>query len=278
MDPRAPIPVDAAPGGNAQSTIKVEHKDYTLTDYNIPTGLGKFTAKYFPAWGVMAVRVKCKFTFKDGLKYGGTIDDGSPGGQAVMAPAPWLPDDAAKWKETFLAQTSTFWTLNHLFVCTKKGRESLRAMVSVKFEEATAQDSSLEVMNLQVFNGDTRNDVAARSCVRHNMGELGRADLDNMVARHEAGHMLGLGDEYFEAGKGPKVDHSSLVEKEFGYQVLRGDKGDEPSIMNKSVTGTKVLQEHGVIFLDALRTMTKEDKLTWAFGSFASPVDVTPEE
>jgi hypothetical protein len=72
------------------------------------------------------------------------------------------------------------------------------------------------------------------------------------VGAHEAGHMLGLGDEYPEEGAPDKVKHSDLVQAEFGHEVTRGTS-DPDSVMHGGVI---VKQEHGVTMLDALRKLT----------------------
>lgn len=81
---------------------------------------------------------------------------------------------------------------------------------------------------------------------------------DHPVAVHEFGHLLGFDDEYEAPGKPGYAGHSELVRAEFGYGVPRLDsKRQDPfkdSIMFRH--GGAVLVEHGVIFLDALRSIT----------------------
>ena len=78
--------------------------------------------------------------------------------------------------------------------------------------------------------GDTRKSRVKRPSKKH--GKPGQATLDSedlvqyegqTPAYHEAGHMLGLGDEYpGKKFKGKAPAHSKLVEAEFGKGVLRG--------------------------------------------------------
>ena len=64
--------------------------------------------------------------------------------------------------------------------------------------------------------------------------------------------MLGLDDEYYEKGRVEgEVAHSPLVEKQFGHKVFAGQTPE--SIM---AGGLKILPEHGVIFLEALKQVT----------------------
>jgi hypothetical protein len=85
-------------------------------------------------------------------------------------------------------------------------------------------------------------------------------DIQDDTAAHEFGHMLGLGDEYELPGESAEAAHSQLVEREFGYPVPRMPAGREDqfreSIMYSSEEG-KVLPEHGVIFLEAMRKITR---------------------
>ena len=82
--------------------------------------------------------------------------------------------------------------------------------------------------------------------------------------------MLGLGDEYHDADDEPgqKAWHSGLVEREFGHEVIKG-KADPESIM---AGGSKVLPEHGVTLLEALRAIVPE--ATW--GHEAKPPKRVP--
>lgn len=86
------------------------------------------------------------------------------------------------------------------------------------------------------------------------------------VITHELGHTFGLGDEYVEAGKpeyaaGMPTDHSKLAKAMLGKTVTHGANPD--SIM---AGGSSILPEHGVTFLEALRTVTR---LAWDFGPAA---------
>jgi hypothetical protein len=88
--------------------------------------------------------------------------------------------------------------------------------------------------------------------------ELNQGDIEGVhpLVAHEAGHMLGLGDEYQEKNvpEGKRAYHSDLVKAEFGAEVIRG-KADPDSIMAQS-GAQKVLPLHGVVFLKAIKQVT----------------------
>ena len=82
----------------------------------------------------------------------------------------------------------------------------------------------------------------------------------NGVATHEFGHMLGLDDEYEEQGKPKEARHSEWVKEEFGYGVSRppSEAQFRESIM--FATAGKVLPEHGVAFLQAMKRITQVEE------------------
>jgi hypothetical protein len=83
-----------------------------------------------------------------------------------------------------------------------------------------------------------------------------------LTLMHEMGHVFGLGDEYVDAKKpeyarGSPTEHSKLAKEMLNKDVAHG--GDDESIM---AAGNKILPQHGVTFLDALRKVTG---LRWEF-------------
>jgi hypothetical protein len=268
----SPTPVDAAPGDKSETTLKaITKKDVYLWGPKMaPTGSGGFSAILQPAHGRMTVTVKCRFNFKPG---GRTVfvPDPDTGGKTTRAEmdynTPWPDGEPERWKAKFFAQASEFWSDAFVFRCTKEGFEWLHAIVRVNFVEASPGDNNT-VVESDVYYGDHPNLTSScggedRSCVGGLNATLHRDIVDDMAARHEAGHMIGLGDEYAESGKPSEAKHSALVEQEFGHKVIRGTC-DPESIMNDSHHGTKVLRDHGVVLLYVLRDMTKEEQLTWA--------------
>lgn len=272
-DPQSPsptrpydvIPLQAAPGKDAKNVVAFRSKTYPWGPEAPPTKTGVFSAVYKPYACILEVVVACKFTFiagdvvvtkknpSTGELY--TAKEKGPG---------WTEAEKESWKETFMSQASQFWTGSHRFNCTSRGFESLYAVPHVIFCEAVPED--VKPMQIHVYSSSNKeHEIACKdqftSCVLGMSSYLLRDSVNDMTARHEAGHMLGLGDEY--AGS-PKVeaDHSALVEKEFGHKVIPGKVNtaggqlDQASIMCDSARGTKILPEHGVVLLEVLRTST----------------------
>jgi hypothetical protein len=181
----------------------------------------------------------------------------------VDEPDNWDPEVVKNWKENFLTQSMN-WSSRFMFYCGKDWWENLTAFVMVNFSEAGATEQP----DLNVI---IHKDVAVDATnVRLHGGILEFNPFSkNIVIVHELGHVLGLGDEYIDkddpstAGQaGQPAAHSALVEKEFGYPVLRG-KWKKESIMALGPDGRDILIEHGVTFLEALRQITNMNE--WTF-------------
>ena len=86
--------------------------------------------------------------------------------------------------------------------------------------------------------------------------------------------MFGLGDEGVDKDTKPgeKAWHSDLVKAEFGHDVVRA-QGGPASIM--AATGAKVLPEHGVTFLEALKAATEMQE--WSHRPKAPKPKPAPE-
>lgn len=213
------------------------------------TGLGNFDALYEPKAGTLTVTVKCDFRFEDGKE--SDFEDTDEG----KAGAHW--DDKAKkaWKAEFLRRVSAFWSDRFVFHCTRDWWEDLQATVKVRFVETPKKDAHYVVHVKKVPELEDR-----RSKVRapKTHGKRGSAFLDSedliqndgqTPIYHEAGHMLGLGDEYPKKTDKP-VAHEKLVQAEFKHGVVR--KRDNRLMSD----GNEVRPEYGVTFLEALRAAT----------------------
>jgi hypothetical protein len=267
-------PIDAAPGDGGETTFVFKSQQYAKQDYVPSTRMGKFDVAYLPGRETLQISVRCRFAFITGRRMivlpHPTDPQNKPGTMAWADVEPMTNEEEARWKRIFLQQTSECWSLKHLFLCRKKGLESLRAIPIVRFVEALPKEAA--TFEVRVFKGE-HDDFQSRgthyrSSVKGTIARLGIGDIDDTTARHEAGHMLGLGDEYPEPQAAPEAIHSTLVEREFGYKVIRS-KIDPGSIMAK---GTRIMQEHGVVFLEALRSITKIDE--WFIPA---PVKLKPD-
>jgi hypothetical protein len=133
--------------------------------------------------------------------------------------------------------------------------------VDVQGEEIPAH---LEPFRTKVYRGDIPPGpcYGKGECVRkaEAMFTYETVEKGGEVAAHEFGHMLGLGDEYEEEGEPKEASHSEWVKAEFGYGVSRppSEARFRESIM---LGGTKrVLPEHGVAFLQAMRGITQVEE------------------
>ena len=222
---------------------------YEWLSYRPSTGIGNFDALYEPKAGTLTLTVKCDFRFEDGKE--SDFEDADEG----KAGAHW--DDKAKqaWKAEFLRRVSAFWSGRFVFHCTRDWWEDLQATANVRFVETPRKDAHFVVHVKKVPEfADRRSKVRApKSHAKRGAAFLDSEDLiqyeGQTPAYHEAGHMLGLGDEYPKKTAKP-VYHEKLVQAEFGHGVVR--KRDNRLMSG----GDEMRQEYGVTFLEALRAAT----------------------
>jgi hypothetical protein len=237
---------------------------YTSEDFQPSSGLGMFDATYFASTGTLDIVCKCSFNFIDG--------SATEFPTAAAADLTW--SDAAKedWKRRYLATVSSSWSGgNHTFHCQNDWWESLQASTSVRFIEVdSGEHFGIDVTKIP--SGAFRQSSVGAPRLGGLISGHGDFDSEDLTptnkpggtqvgAVHEAGHMLGLDDEY---GTGTP-SHSDLVEKEFGHAVTRGADG---RIMSG---GMDILPEHGVTFLEALKDATDMDE--WSTAQ-KSPRDI----
>jgi len=233
--------------------------EYVSRSWRPSTGFGNFDVCYSPKTGVLAITVKCKFWFRDGKPEDFDEEDEPRGWE-------WKPAELLKWKADFMRRVSAKWSDQFTFHCTRDGWEDLQAAVKVHFVESEEKDSHYELQVTKIPEAETR-----RSRVRkpkHNKrrakafldsGDLAqeeKGDYSQTVAFHEAGHMLGLGDEY---NKDVEPAHEKLVRAEFGHGVPRHRDG---RLMSQ---GDLIGPEYGVTFLEALRMITGVPE--WSFDA-----------
>jgi len=223
------------------------------------TGLGKFDVSYDPKTGVLDITVKCKFWFREG-KPEDFDEELEPRGWE------WKPDQLLKWKADFMRRVSAKWSDQFTFHCTRDGWEELQAAVKVHFVESEEKDAHYELQVSKIPETDSKQSRVRRP-PKHNArrgkafldsGDLAqeeKGDYSQTVAFHEAGHMLGLGDEY---NKDKKPAHEKLVQAEFGHGVPRHKDG---RLMSQ---GDLIGPEYGVTFLEALRMITG---IPWSFNA-----------
>ncbi|GAA6616024.1 DUF4157 domain-containing protein [Scytonema sp. NUACC26] len=235
-------------------------KTYASKNFQPTTGLGMFDAIYTPGSDrTLQIICKCKFNFVNG-----SVRDFP---KAYKGELTWNDrSEKDDWKTKFIQTASSTWSSgNHVFYCQKDWWENIIAKVSVKF---TVVDEG-EHFVLDVSKTQSRLDKSPVSKVKRpekgvffgysaGSAKLDSRDLEQtrksggtqIPAAHEAGHMLGLDDEYYDTQKPSEPKHSNLVQSEFGHGVARGSDG---RIMSG---GMDIKPEHGVTFLEALKEAT----------------------
>lgn len=261
-------------------------KEHTSNNFIPDTGLGMFDISYSAASGILTLTCKSKFNFIDGQR--DTYDPGQFD-NANDADFVWTEEAKEAWKARFLSECSGAWTGQHTFWAQKDWWESIKATTNVEFIAVeTGQHFTLNITKIPEHEDDggvgfARSSVGRPSKnwfggVNPGTGTFDSNDLTGtnkpggntpqMPAVHEAGHMLGLGDEY-EVRAGHVAQHDGLVHDEFGTSVV---VGSDDRIMSG---GNAMNNEHGVTFLNALRNATGMDE--WGFDrKDATPVPMNP--
>jgi hypothetical protein len=232
-------------------------------------GSGFFHVSYTPLAHQLVATVTVNFDFRDSdedrIEFT-DVDTPHPQQHNIHERLRWSADEEDRWRKRFTELVEQAWSV-HVLECHKPGWESLTAKVKVKVVETTSEpQADGRIFAVEVYRGDLPATAGGRSNVKRGRAQFTRGDVDSQsdgspLVIHEFGHMLGLGDEYLEPGQsGPQwARHSGLVEAEFGYGVPRLETRDDrfkDSIMFRSGTG-RILTEHGVLFLDAIRRITQ---------------------
>lgn len=241
---------------------------HTEKNFQSTTRLGMFDVTYDPASGQLTIEVRCNFKFVDGdvKRYPAAAPEELSWGDAAEA-----------WQQQFISIVSTAWTgAGYTFYCQRDWWELLSASVVVNIvASASNPHFNLEVKKIpKVYKGKPGFEQSSVTspivlpiigAINTGSGAFDSNDI-NLVdkgtgkqtpAIHEAGHMLGLDDEYKDSDSN-ESRHSDLVEDEFGHSVARDNDG---RIMS---TGNAMEPEHGVTFLEALKEATG---IEWATRS-----------
>ncbi|WP_270023570.1 hypothetical protein [Solirubrobacter phytolaccae] len=267
-------PATFTPQGYEEAMAKkAEFMDilYRRRDYRPSTGRGNFDVTYDAKGGRLVVTVRCHFNF-----LGGSESDYPDADPEELA---WDPKASAEWKTKFMELVSAKWSNTFTFHCTKPWWEDLKANVQIRFVE-DSKDPHYDLNITKIPEDEERGSSVTAPKWWQDKGKT-KFDSEDLrphdkaagtqrPAVHEAGHMLGLADEYpIKKGKKAKTAaHDLLVRTEFGHGVARKRDGRVMS------NGEDIEPEHGVTFIEALRvvTMMKE----WSFD--AKPPTPVPTE
>jgi hypothetical protein len=250
-------------------------QSHTAENYQSSTDIGLFDAIYEPGSGTLRIVVKCRFAFVNGsaAKYP----------TAKAEELTWADAESEQWKNNFISTVSSAWSGgNHIFYCEKPWWESLSAKVNVEFQAVDSGEHFAVSVTKIPPGAPPRTSSVTSPTVLPIIGATGpgSAEFDShdlsleqkragmqTPAIHEAGHMLGLDDEYGESGS---PDHSDEVESEFGHGVARKRDGRVMS------NGNDIQPEHGITFLLALKEATGMDEWTATMCPVPRPVPNRP--
>jgi hypothetical protein len=229
------------------------------------TGSGVFDVELDPP--LLILTVKCKFQYVPG--------SAAQFPKAKPEDLTWKKGEPETFEKAWFQAVNDFWKGGIFkFNCQRTGWEDLRAIVLPVFAPVDDKPHYTCTISKTPPGAGSffRSDVTRATWTVSGGGKVetshsgsasfGSRDLEyfkkpggkQRTAVHEAGHMLGLGDEYIDTAvghtAGKEASHSKLVEKQLGYKVVYGDT---ESIMSG---GEKVLEQHSVTFREALEAVS----------------------
>ena len=228
---------------------------YSKSSHQPSSGIGLFAADYVPATGTLKITVRCKFKFINGTR--------SDFPKAPKEELEW-GTKSDEWKKKFMGLISSKWSGNDKFFCQKDWWRSSSPASRWRWWRTRRIPISMEIMKIPKgeFRGSSVTSPVFGGTFGGGSAELDSEDIEfadkpggkQRGAVHEAGHMLGLDDEYKGHGISGffegEPDHADLVQSEFGHGVARGADG---RIMSG---GEDIKPEHGVTFLEVLKEIT----------------------
>jgi hypothetical protein len=255
-----PVPAPAPGAGSelAQYTDSMRERRAYQTrifekDPHAPsTGRGLFGAEL--GIGTLAITIRCSFDFEDASfwEYPNAPDEETE----------WQPGEADRWKATFMAQVRSVWSGQHTFHCQRDWWESEFANTDIEVVESAEnphfactvqkippKEFRTSSVSSPIFGGALGGGTADFDS--NDINSVPKAGGDQRASVHEAGHMLGLDDEYGDPDE--EVEHSDIVEDQGGGKVIRGADG---RIMSG---GEQVGTAHGSTFLEVLKEITHVD-------------------
>jgi hypothetical protein len=210
-----------------------------IADHQPSTHVGRFDIRLEPPH--MTLTVKVRF-----IPMGGRWD---PDDLQVKLPAfqrEWLQTASGFWRPGLF----TFWSQ-------RPGWEDVSVSVIPEFR--IAEPGEKEHVLIEVTNTDDNHGREHHSAVdnRRHVADFGTNDNQvrqhekgkRSTTAHEAGHLLGLGEEYVDGGvetTNVEASHSKLAQRQLGHPVHLG-KTD--SVMS---SGGRLLPQHSVTMREAL--------------------------
>ena len=225
---------------------------FTKDPHQPSTGIGLFAAQY--SNNTLKITVRCSFNFTNSwwIQYP----------RATAADRTWQPGESDRWKQTFMEQVRSVWSGQHTFHCQRDWWESEFANTDIEVVESAEnphfactvqkippREFRTSSVSSPIFGGMLGGGTADFDS--NDINSVPKAGGDQRASVHEAGHMLGLDDEYGDPDE--EVAHSDIVEDQGGGKVIRGADG---RIMSG---GEQVGTAHGSTFLEVLKEITHVD-------------------
>jgi hypothetical protein len=236
-------------------------KPITRERHQPSTGAGMFDVAWSPGEGRLTMTIRCHFRFHDSVVERRVDPKSDPHAPTMMdIVAKWDAAEIATWKTQFIQQATSVWKDTHTFHCQRDWWEGLTATTRVQIvDEPDTNPFKYHYLVTVHKRGSLDKGIAETVGVVKKQAEFGQEMFDDPMGKpigaHEAGHMLGLGDEYTGPTAGPLL-HDKLAKLQLGKEIVQG-KGDPESLMNN---GAKVLPEHGVTFFEALEKLKPDLK------------------
>lgn len=244
---------------------------HNLLNHLPSTGRGKFNAFYQPNQNKLLIAVKYDIKFLSGSK-----TDYSYASEDDLK---WGDEEKVTWESKMKSMLYNQWSNKFTFYCQKDYWEDLSASTSVVFYKDTANPHyNFEVTKIPKHKPD--GSLAFRGSAvtpPSNADDPTRAKLDSNDIEsydklhtganqqtpivHEAGHMLGLGDEYpTTSGSNYTTEDPDKMKDGYAHEHLADEMCDVDVEVKKDErimsSGDQFQPEHGVTFLEALRTAT----------------------
>ncbi|WP_432705386.1 peptidoglycan-binding protein [Actinorhabdospora filicis] len=258
------------------------------------TGVGGFNVDYAPAASALTALFPVHFEFRDGVREHTVFH--WPGGKVTDLPFP-IPEgedpraisrpetvrDKVGWtqarqdvfRQAFRDQVQDTWNkAAFVFHCHHDWWETLLAQAKVVVTDRTGEATTppdVGALWAVIVTAGANPDPAGpeRSHVGARSASLFEEDRDTAdganVLGHESGHMLGLGDEYFDAQnvKPGRAQHSDLVNREFGHHVDRQDAKSTTRDKAQSLMLTHFGTVHPELAVTLLEALVEVSKQEW---------------
>ena len=255
-------------------------KSHRLINHMPSTGRGKFNAFYLPNQNELLIAVTYDIKFLSGSK--------TDYSYASSDDLKWKDDDKTTWESKMKSMLYRQWSNKFTFYCQKDYWEDLYANTKVVFYKDEANPHyNFEVTKIPKYKPDgslafrgssvtppssadeaTRAKLDSNDIEAYDKLETGSNKQTPIV--HEAGHMLGLGDEYpTKSGSNYTTAKPDKMKEGYAHEHLADEMCDVDVKVGRDTrimsSGDQFNPEHGVTFLEALRKATNMKEWDYKF-------------